>query len=51
MSVFDWLQIALGFIHLVRRTIARAALLIAGKPRVQCATATKTMESAECADL
>jgi hypothetical protein len=47
MSVFDWLQIALGFIHVVRRMIAKAALLLSSKTRPRCATATKTLESTE----
>jgi hypothetical protein len=47
MSIFDWLQIALGFIHVVRRMIARAALLIAGNAHAQSATTIKTVESAE----
>ena len=42
MSVFDWLQIVLGFIHVVRRAIARAALLLPGK-----AGTRRTVESAE----
>jgi hypothetical protein len=47
MSVFDWLQIALGFIHVVRHLIAKTASLIAGKIRPRCATATTTAESAD----
>ena len=47
MSVFDWLQIALGFIHVVRRAIARTALLLPWKARPRCTRAAKPAESTE----
>jgi len=45
MSIFDWLQIALGFIRVVRRVIARTALLFPWKPHPGCTTSAETLES------
>jgi hypothetical protein len=47
MSIFDWLQIALGFVHVVRRTINRAASLLGPYLPRQCATTSKALEDAE----
>jgi len=47
MSVFDWLQIVLGFIHVVRRAIARAALLLPGKTRASKAESTELQTQTE----
>jgi len=47
MSVFDWLQIALGFIRIVRRAVGRLALLFPWKGGAECTAAAETLESTE----
>jgi len=47
MSIFDWLQIALGFIRVVRRAVARLALLFPWKGWPECPQAADTLESTE----
>ena len=47
MSLFDWIQIALGIIRLVRRAIGRLALLFPWRVRAECRRGAKTVESTE----
>jgi hypothetical protein len=47
MSIFDWLQIAIGFIRVVRRAIGRVALLLPWPAGARCTRPTEPAETAE----